>query len=104
MILITEKTTRYTVQPENEAKVRALIAKAVNPCRKRRMHADTSRVYPRFKPGMTTGEYIAAYGGQRPPGAPSAPVLIDKTWPGWDRPAPMLDPSMPKCVEWEAAE
>lgn len=96
-LVITQGTTLYRIQPENEGKVRAAIAKAIKPYRKRVLTAH--RVFPKFKPGMTTGLYIALYrlGSE-------TNALIDEAWSGWHRVAPMLDPSIPECVEWEAEE
>jgi hypothetical protein len=93
------KGTSYRVRPENEATWRAEAAKAAKPYRKRRITLGP-RKFPRFIPGMTTGDYIAqfnAYGG-------AGPLLVDGAWPGWGHVAPMLDPSMPECVESEAEE
>jgi hypothetical protein len=91
--------TTYCVLPENEAKWRAEADKAAKPYRRRRITAGP-RSFPWFQPGMTTGEYIAwfkKHGG-------AGPLLIGETWPGWNRTAPMLDPSMPECIEWEATD
>lgn len=98
-VTFTVKGTTYRVLPENEAKRRAEAAKAAKPYRKRPVTVEPRR-FPRFTPGMTTGDYIAqfaAFGG-------AGPLLVDQTWPGWSRTAPMLDPSIPECVEWEAVE
>lgn len=99
MLTINQGSTVYRIHPENEAKWRVAIAKAAKRYRRPRMYPDTPRIYPRFVAGMTAGEYIAAY--SKPPGIRYGDirVLVDKTWPGWDRPAPMLDWAVPECVE-----
>lgn len=111
-VTFTLHGTTYRVQPENEAKWRAEAEKAAKPYRKRRITAG-SRQFPAFVPGMTTGAYIEAYrarntvkadGWRRQNVVCVAAPLVDDTWPGWHHVAPVLDPSIPECFEWEAEE
>jgi len=97
MIEFTHATTRYTVKPENAQAMRDALAKP----KKHKILALSStnlkRSYPEFFSGMSTAEYVRIFNiqfdkYQRP---------IEHGCPNYHKPAPMLDASIPECVEDE---
>ena len=98
MIEFTHATTRYTVKPENAQAMRDALAKP----KKHKLVALSSinlkRDYPAFEQGMSTAEYVAAFAGLN-----SRTMLlgIEHGCPNYHKPAPMLDASIPECVEDE---
>jgi hypothetical protein len=95
MIEFTHDTTRYTVKPENAQEYRRL---AANPPKiKRKVDAKNDsmkRGYPVFEPGMTTADYVSQYASLN-----SRLLLKGEGFTFADRPAPMLDPSIPEVLE-----
>jgi hypothetical protein len=104
MITITHNRATFTVKPENAEPTRELLAlidkskgrkgaKLPRP-RKEAKFDSMKRQYPPFYPGMTTAEYVSDYMG-RNGHVHLAPVDYTHA----DRPAPMLDPSIPEVME-----
>jgi hypothetical protein len=95
MIEFTHATTRYTVKPENAQEYRRL---AVNPPKiKRKVDAKNDsmrRGYPEFYAGMTTDDYVSQYASLN-----ARLLLKGEGFTFADRPAPMLDPSIPEVFE-----
>jgi hypothetical protein len=95
MIEFTHATTRYTVKPENAQEYRRL---AVNPPKiKRKADAKNDsmrRGYPEFYAGMTTDDYVSQYASLN-----ARLLLKGEGFTFADRPAPMLDPSIPEVFE-----
>lgn len=103
MITISHNRATLTVQPENAESTRELLAlidkskgrkgrkfkKSTDP-----KHNSMSRYYPAFEPGMTTAEYIKRYTLQH-----DRLHLAKVNYTHADRPAPMLDPSIPEVEE-----
>jgi hypothetical protein len=101
MITITHNRATFTVQPQNAEPTRALLAlidkskgakgRKLPKDKGNPKHDSSKRSYPVFEPGMSTADYIGAY-----------VVLNDKLhlakvdYTHADRPAPMLDPSIPE--------
>jgi hypothetical protein len=104
MITITHKTAILTVQPENAESTRELLALIdKSKGRKgRKLPKDKgnpklnsmSRFYPAFHAGMTTTEYVKLYALQN-----DRLHLAEVNYEHADRPAPMLDPSIPEVEE-----
>jgi len=95
MITFTQKTTRYTVKPENAQALRALAAKPPKHKIKVDRKYDTMRRdYPAFEPGMTTDEYLSQYAGLN-----SRLLLTPLKFTHAERAAPMLDASAPEVLE-----
>jgi hypothetical protein len=97
MIEFTHATTRYKVKPENAQAIRDTLAKP----KKHKILALSStnlkRSYPEFFSGMSTADYVRIFNiqfheMQRP---------IEHGCPNYHKPAPMLDASIPECVEDE---
>jgi hypothetical protein len=97
MIEFTHATTRYTVKPENAQAIRDTLAKP----KKHKILAlstvNLKRSYPEFFSGMSTAEYVRIFNTQfdryqRP---------IEYECENYHKPAPMLDASIPECVEDE---
>ena len=95
MIEFTHATTRYTVKPENAQEYRRLAANPPKIKRKvDRNHDATRRDYPIFEAGMKTADYISLYTALN-----SRLLLKGEGFTFADRPAPMLDPSIPEVLE-----
>jgi hypothetical protein len=113
--MITEKTiemVRFThcgmtleTLPHRTQVIRNLLDKASKPAKWRRPRFTEKRVFPQFEPGMTTAEYITEYhkinesrcgpgGNYNGVNLKATPYTTDL-----DRPAPMLDPTLPEL--WE---
>jgi hypothetical protein len=111
MITITHGRTTLTVQPQNAEQTRELLAlidkskgrkgrKLPKSKPMKRGYDSSKRSYPTFYPGMTTAEYIRAYtrfNAYLFVGARSEDELL--SYAHADRPAAMLDPSIPEMVE-----
>ena len=103
MITINHHRATLTVQPENAEPTRELLAlidktkgrkgrkfkKSTDP-----KHNSMSRFYPAFHAGMTTAEYVKLYALQN-----DRLHLAKVNYTHADRPAPMLDPSIPEVEE-----
>lgn len=104
MITIKHARATLTVQPENAESTRELLALIdKSKGRKgRKLPKDKgnpklnsmSRFYPVFKPGMTTAEYVKLYALQN-----DRLHLAKVNYTHADRPAAMLDPSIPEVEE-----
>ena len=103
MITITHNRATLTVQPEHAESTRELLAlidksngrkgrkfkKSTDP-----KHNSMSRFYPVFHAGMRTAEYVKLYALQN-----DRLHLAKVNYTHADRPAPMLDPSIPEVEE-----
>lgn len=111
MITITHGRATFTVQPDNAQAVHthnALVDKSkgrkgrkfAKDKAQKREHDSSKRSYPDFYPGMTTADYISAYNKLNTylfVGAHQEDKILSYTYA--DRPAAMLDPSIPEVVE-----
>jgi hypothetical protein len=111
MITITHEKATFIVKPENAEPTRELLA-LINKSKgkkgrkfskyqidddgKRRIvgPGSMSRFYPVFAPGMTTAEYVKLYALQN-----DRLHLAKVKYTHADRPAAMLDPTIPEVVE-----
>jgi len=95
MIEFTHANTRYTVKPENAQEYRK---QAANPPKIKRKvdrnHDAMRRDYPVFELGMTTADYVSQYASLN-----ARLLLKGEGFTFADRPAPMLDPSIPEVFE-----
>ena len=95
MITITHGKATFTVKPENTQGVYDLLAlidkSKGRKGRKLKRETAVRRQYPVFTPGMSTAEYVRRYAALNTP-------LIPVTYEHADRPAAMLDPSIPEVV------
>lgn len=103
MITISHNRATLTVQPENAEPTRELLAlidktkgrkgrkfkKSTDP-----KHNSMSRFYPVFYAGMSTAEYVKLYALQN-----DRLHLAEVNYEHADRPAPVLDPSIPEVTE-----
>ena len=106
MITITHGRATLTVQPENAQAVHDLLAlvdkskgrkgRKFPKIRSNPKHESMRRYYPVFEPGMSTREYLRQYA------ALNAHVHLLPVSDAFDhdRPAPMLDPSIPEVEEF----
>lgn len=96
MIEFAHATTRFKVQPQNAQTIRDALTK---PKKHKILALSTTnlkRDYPIFKIGMSTAEYVAQFNGL------NRRLLhrgIVHECPNYHAPAPMLDASIPECVE-----
>lgn len=105
MITIKHARATLTVQPENAESTRELLA-LIDKSKGRRgrklpkgegekpKHTSMSRFYPAFHAGMTTAEYVKLYALQN-----DRLHLAQVKYAHADRPAAMLDPSIPEVEE-----
>ena len=104
MITITHNRARLTVHPEHAEQTRELLA-IVDKSKGKKgrklfkdkgnpKHNSMSRFYPVFAPGMTTAEYVKLYALQN-----DRLHLAKVKYTHADRPAAMLDPSIPEVEE-----
>ena len=95
MIEFTHATTRYKVKPENAQAIRDTLAKP----KKHKILAlstvNLKRSYPTFMAGMSTAEYVRAFNEQ----FDGNQHKIVHECSNYHNPAPMLDASIPECVE-----
>jgi hypothetical protein len=110
MINITHNRATFTVQPQNAEPTRELLAlidkskgikgrKLPKGKAMKREHDSSKRHYPTFYDGMTTAEYIGAYTRLNAylfVGASGDDRILSYTHA--DRPAPMLDPTIPEVM------
>jgi hypothetical protein len=105
MITITHNRATLTVNPENAEPTRELLA-LIDKSKGRRgrklpkdkghpKHDSSKRYFPAFEPGMSTREYLRRYA------VLNAHVHLLPVSDAFDhdRPAPMLDPSIPEVEE-----
>ena len=105
MITLTHNRATFTVQPQNAEPTRALLA-LIDKSKGRKgakltrpkgnpKHDSSKRSYPVFEPGMSTREYLRQYATL------NAHVHLLPVSDAFDhdRPAPMLDPSIPEVEE-----
>lgn len=104
MITITHNRATLTVQPEHAESTRELLA-LIDKSKGRKgrklpkdkghpKHNSMSRFYPVFHAGMSTAEYVKLYGLQN-----DRLHLAQVNYEHADRPAPMVDPSIPEVEE-----
>ncbi len=104
MITISHNRATLTVQPQNAESTRELLA-LIDKSKGRKgrkfpkdkghpKHNSMSRFYPAFHAGMTTAEYVKLYALQN-----DRLHLAKVNYEHADRPAPMLDPSIPEVEE-----
>jgi DNA repair exonuclease SbcCD ATPase subunit len=97
MIEFTHATTRYIVKPENAQAIRAALAK---PKKHKILALSTikpKRSYPEFFSGMSTADYVNQFNKQ----FEGWQHIIKHDCANYYSPAPMLDASIPECVEDE---
>jgi hypothetical protein len=96
MITITHNRATFTVKPENAQQtydLLALIDKSKGAKgRKLKKPTPARRQYPVFTPGMSTADYLTKY-------ASLNAHMVPVTYMHADRPAAMLDPSIPEVME-----
>jgi hypothetical protein len=104
MITITHNRATFTVKPENAEPTRELLAlidkskgrkgaKLTRP-KGHAKHDSSKRHFPTFAAGMSTADYVARYA------ALNGHLNLAKVdYEHADRPAPMLDPSIPEVQE-----
>ena len=98
MIEFTHATTRYKCNPENAQAIRDALAKPKKHKPVALSSVNLKRSYPAFEQGMSTAEYVAQFNGL------NSRLLhhgIEHGCPNYHKPAPMLDASIPECVEDE---
>lgn len=93
MIQFTHESTRYTCKPETAPKLRALLAKPKK--HKPEAFKPIRRDYPEFKAGMSTADYVSLFSIQ----FDNVQHKIVHECPNYYFAAPMLDASIPECVE-----
>ena len=105
MVIIKHARATLTVQPENAQATYDLLALIDKTKGKRGVkltrpkgnpkHDSSKRYFPAFEPGMSTGEYLRQYA------VLNAHVHLLPVSDAFDhdRPAPMLDPTIPEVVE-----
>jgi hypothetical protein len=101
MITITHNRATFTVKPENAEQTRELLA-LIDKSKGRKgakltrpkgnpKHDSSKRHFPAFTPGMSTSDYVARYA------ALNGHLHLAKVdYAHADRPAAMLDPSIPE--------
>lgn len=95
---------RAFVLPENLAKVEEKLSKVKPPVHSipKPSARDRARVFPVYKPGMSTAEYVHQYEKANCMGMPNTTACEGKTglYIGLnENPAAQYDPSVPLCVE-----
>ena len=105
MITIQHARAKFTVQPENAQSTYDLLALIDKSKGKKGRklardkgnpkHDSSKRYFPAFEPGMSTGEYLRQYA------VLNAHVHLLPASDAFDhdRPAPMLDPTVPEVLE-----
>jgi hypothetical protein len=96
MIEFTHATTRYKCNPENAQAIRDALAKPKKHKPVALSSINLKRSYPVFEQGMSTADYVAQFNGL------NSRLLhhgIEHGCPNYHNPAPMLDLSIPECVE-----
>ena len=95
MIEFTHASTRYKVKPENAQALRDILAKPKKHKPEALSSVNLKRSYPVFEIGMSTAEYVRIFNIQ----FDGMQHKIDHGCPNYHNPAPMLDASIPECVE-----
>jgi hypothetical protein len=97
MIEFTHATTRYKCNPENAQAIRDALTKP----KKHKILAlstvNLKRSYPAFFSGMSTADYVNQFNKQ----FDGSQHKIKHDCANYYKPAPMLDASIPECVEDE---
>lgn len=105
MVIIKHARATLTVQPQNAETTRELLA-LIDKSKGRKgrklpkgegqkpKHTSMSRFYPAFHAGMTTADYVKLYALQN-----DRLHLAKVNYTHADRPAAMLDPSIPEVQE-----
>jgi len=96
MIEFTHASTRYKVKPENAQSMRDILAKPKKHKPEALSSVNLKRSYPIFEIGMSTADYVSLFNGL------NSRLMhhgIDHGCPNYHKPAPMLDASIPECVE-----
>ena len=87
---------KWTVKPERNGYLLVeKINRASRPQKWKQPEHVEQTMFPDFKPGMTTAQYVAHFDNMNNLKHTHEPVE-------WDRPAPMLDPALPEV--WEDIE
>jgi hypothetical protein len=97
MINFTHESTRYTVKPENAQAIRDTLAKPKKHKPVALSSTNLKRSYPEFFSGMSTADYVRVFNIQ----FDGMQHKIKHECPNYHAPAPMLDASIPECVEDE---
>jgi len=95
MIEFTHESTRFKVQPHNAQLVRDALAKPKKHKPLALSSKNLSRYYPEFRAGMSTSDYVSLFNTQ----FDGMQHKIKHDCDSYYNPAPMLDPSIPECVE-----
>jgi hypothetical protein len=101
MVIIKHNRATLTVQPEHAESTRELLAlidkstgrrgaKLTRP-KGQAKHDSSKRYFPAFEPGMSTADYVARYAALN-----GHLHLVKVNYEHADRPAAMLDPSIPE--------
>lgn len=98
MINFTHESTRYTVKPENAQAIRNTLAKPKKHKPEALSSVNLKRDYPIFEIGMSTADYVSLFNGLN---SRLMHHSIKHGCPNYHKPAPMLDASIPECVEDE---
>lgn len=96
MIKFTHESTRYTVKPGNAQAYRDALVKPKKHKPKALSSVNLKRSYPSFEIGMSTADYVAQFNGL------NSRLMhhgIEHHCANYHKPAPMLDASIPECVE-----
>jgi hypothetical protein len=96
MIDFTFESARYHVQETNATKYRALLDSGKPRKFSKGADASVKRLYPDFKPNMTTADYVTQF--VRLNDAIKLATL-EHECPNYYQPAPMLDPTFPEVTE-----
>jgi hypothetical protein len=97
MIEFTHATTRYKCKPENAQAIRDALTKPKKHKPVALSSVNLKRSYPEFFTGMTTAAYVRAFNLQ----FDGMQHKIKHDCANYYNPAPMLDASIPECVEDE---
>lgn len=95
MIEFTHESTKYRVKPENASGYRAALAKPKKHKPLALGSKNLIRDYPVFYAGMSTSDYLSIFNLQ----FDGIQHKIVHGCENYYKPAPMLDPSIPECVE-----
>jgi hypothetical protein len=96
MIEFTHDSTKYKVNPKNAQAYRAALVKPKKHKPVALSTKNLARQYPAFQIGMSTAEYVAQFNGL------NSRLMhhgIEHSCENYHKPAPMLDASIPECVE-----
>jgi hypothetical protein len=96
MIILNHESTRYIVKPENAQAYRDALVKPKKHKPEALSSVNLKRSYPAFEIGMSTAEYVAQFNGLN---SRLMQHGIEYGCPNYHKPAPILDASIPECVE-----